>query len=71
MIAPLDVFVIGDNDSQLLGSADTLAQALKLIEKAGPGAYLVFSETTRHKSLYEVTPEGCVSLLARDEDWRR
>jgi hypothetical protein len=51
MIAPLDVFVmIGDNDYQLLGCAGTLHEALELIEKTGPGAYLLFSETTRHKN---------------------
>jgi hypothetical protein len=68
MIAPLDVFVmIGDNDYQLLGCAGTLHEALELIEKTGPGGHLLFSETTRHKNIYEVGPEGRVSLLARDE----
>ena len=67
MIAPLDVFAIDDSDSQWLGCAGTLLEALELIEKIGPGAYLVFSQTTRHKHLYEVTPRGNVSLIGRSE----
>lgn len=67
MIAPLDVFVIGDSDSQWLGCAGTLLEALELIEKTGPGAYLVFSQTTRHKNLHEVTLEGDVSLIGRSD----
>jgi hypothetical protein len=64
VIAPLDVFAIGDIDSRWLGSADTLAQALKLIENTGPGAYLVSSQKTKHKNLYKVSADGTVSLEA-------
>jgi hypothetical protein len=64
MIAPLKVFAIGDSDSQWLGCAETLAEALELIEKTGPGAYLVFSSTTHRRNLYRASPDGVVSLLA-------
>lgn len=67
MIAPLSVFAIGDIDSRWLGSADTLTQALDLIEKTGPGAYLVSSQKTQHKKLYRVSPDGTVSLEAGNE----
>ena len=67
MIAPLDVFVIGDADSQWLGCAETLTQALELIEKTGPGAYLVFSQTTQHKNLYRVNADGTISLEGGSE----
>jgi hypothetical protein len=44
MIAPLDVFAIDDSDSRWLGCAETLAEAVDLIQKTGPGSYLVFSQ---------------------------
>jgi hypothetical protein len=62
MIAPLDVFAIGDGDSHWLGCTETLAEAVDLIQKTGPGSYLVFSQTTHHKNLYNVTAESTVCL---------
>lgn len=64
MVDPLDVFAIGHSDSRLLGCAETLLEALELIQKTGPGEYLVFSRTTEHKNLYKVSPDGTVSLVA-------
>jgi len=65
MVAPLDVFAIGDSDSRWLGCTETLAEAVDLIQKAGPGSYLVFSQTTHHKSLYNVTRDGVICLASR------
>ena len=43
MIAPLYVFAVRDSQPKWLGSSRTLVQAVEMIEKTGPGEYLVFS----------------------------
>jgi hypothetical protein len=62
MIPPLDVFAVRDSESQWLDSAQTLAEALELIRRTGPGSYLVFSQKTEHKSFYKVSLNGSISL---------
>jgi hypothetical protein len=49
VVPPLDVFaVIKNREPQCLGSAETMADAIELIRKAGSGSYCVFSERTGH-----------------------
>ena len=67
MIAPLYVFAVRDSQPEWLGSSRTLVQAVEMIEKTGPGEYLVFSQVTHNKNLYKVSRDGTVSLVAAQQ----
>lgn len=62
MIALLDVFAVRASENDWLGSAATLAQALELIRRTGPGSYCVFSQKTEQKSFYKVRSDRSISL---------
>lgn len=69
MVAPLDVFAVENGEpATWLGCAETLAQATELLRKAGVGSYLVFSQHTGHKNLYEVTTDGVLSQVSAPDN---
>jgi hypothetical protein len=63
MIAPLDVFALKSGEPKWLGCAETLAQAIELMRKAGSGSYFVFSQQAVRKNFYEVNAEGAISQV--------
>ena len=62
MIPPLDVFSVKDNEPTWLWPAESLAQALEMVRKRGPGLYFIFSHQTGHKMMYEVDDVGIIRL---------
>ena len=64
VVPPLDVFaVIKNREPRCSGSAETVAEAIELIRKAGSGSYFVFSRRTGHRDFYEVTTSNGVCLM--------
>jgi hypothetical protein len=59
----LDILTIDGRNGHWLASAETVSQALKLMERTGPGKYLVYSQRTQEKNFYKVTPDGSVVCL--------
>jgi hypothetical protein len=68
MIDSLDVYAIRGTESEWLGGAETLAHALDLVQKVGPGAYFVFSETTEWYDFCVVGPDGELALFEKQSD---
>jgi hypothetical protein len=63
-LVPWDVFAANNSDApNWLGCAETLAQAMQLLRKAGAGSYFVFSQQTGYKDHYEVNADGVVSQV--------
>ena len=50
MVAPLNVFAVGNKQPEWVGWANTLAQAFEVMREAGAGSYFVFSEETANKN---------------------
>ena len=60
MIPPFDVFSITNNGTLWESAAESLAQALEMARKKGAGSYLVFSQQTGHKMMYQVDATGAI-----------
>jgi hypothetical protein len=67
MIDSFDVFAVRI-DSEWLGCAETLPQALEMIRESGEGAYFVFSKATERNILYLLGPDGCLSLIEKQSE---
>lgn len=63
MIPPLDVFSIKNDEPTWLWPAETIAQALEMVRKLGPGLYFVFFHETGRKTTYQVDETGTVQLM--------
>jgi hypothetical protein len=60
MVAPLDVVAVKNGQPTWLGCAQTLTKAFDIAIEHGDGSYLVFSQETGHRNLYEVTAGAVV-----------
>jgi len=60
MVPPLDVFSIKDNEPTWLGAADSLTQALEIVQQTGEGFYFIFSHETGHRTMYQVDQAGSI-----------
>lgn len=68
VIAPFDVFQLCKaGDPLWLAEAHSLSDALAFIRTKGSGKYLVYSQRTGHKNLYEVTADGQAVLTQQPE----
>jgi hypothetical protein len=69
MDAHLDVFAVREIEVEIepdwLGCTESLAEALQLIQRTGPGSYFVSYQKAEHKSFYKVSLDGSISLDAR------
>jgi hypothetical protein len=69
MHANLDVFAVREIEVEIepdwLGCTESLAEALQLIRRTGPGSYFVSYQKTEHKSFYKVSLDGSISPDAR------
>jgi hypothetical protein len=64
VIVPFDIFSGGNHGEALwLGSAETLAQAVKLMRDSGEGVYFVFSQKSSDKRFYKVAGDSRVSSI--------
>ena len=68
MIDSFDIYAIGDNESEWLCDTKTLDQALQLVQKVGPGTYLVFSKKTEWYDFCLVGSDGELSQVQKQSD---
>jgi len=67
MIAPLDVFRIDNRQvSSWIAKTTSLLDAIEIVKKRGPGRYLIFSEKSECRRLYEVKDDGHVAFKQRE-----
>jgi hypothetical protein len=68
MIAQLDVFRLDSNDVGLwISTVDSLLEAFELIRVEGWGEYVIYSQKSGLRRLYEVTENGNIVFRERED----